>query len=163
MKIQWEVTSLGSVLKIEGNEMGYFTKPNSRNPTRALFQIGTHTYTLERRGFWKTGITIHDENGNEIIHGKLRNWWSNSMVFTYLDETYSISIYNDPTVTWKISKVGKSVLEYSIAVTSKGNGIKIKQHEEVPVVFHGILWYGIHAVLQEQTGLDEGAVIVVLV
>ncbi|MFM2231042.1 MAG: hypothetical protein RL607_2300 [Bacteroidota bacterium] len=163
MKIQWELTTSGNKLVMSGQEVGYFQIPDPRKPLTATFQIGTQIFTITRPGFWKTRVCIYDENGHEIMHLKPKNWWFNSMVFTYLQETYVIRLKNSPLVTWIIENNGISILEYGLAVTSKGNGLKIKCDDDVPVLFHGLLWYFMHTVLQEQNGFDDGSLIVVLV
>lgn len=163
MFMQWKKRQEAYELHLDTQVVATFQIPNPREPLTAILTIGMEQFTLSRPGFWKTHIVVHNEAQKEILRLQPQKWYSSSLVFNYYNQSFRIRSKNNPLLTWSIENEQKTVLEYGLTFSPKGNHLQIKVEEEVPLLFHGLLWYLMHTILLEQNGIDDASLVVLLV
>ncbi len=110
------------------------------------------TFKINRSGFWKSNIEITDTSNVLAASVKPAKWYSGHYIMQYNGQEYKLIVRNNPLAEWAIQQNDKDICAYGLDTKNGAVTVRITEAENVPVLFHFILWYLFWPIAVENTG-----------
>lgn len=138
----------------ESAAMGSLTLQLYSASGKAVATLGTDTYEIATSGFWKSTLIIKDSSQNEILKVRPAKWYGTRYDVLHENKRYRLEIQNNPLASWMLLDQNEVICSYGLETADGKVAIKISGSENVPLLFHHLLWYLFLPIATEQTGDD---------
>lgn len=160
---QWKKTQEGVYeFLVDDQQTGVMHIAQATLERKAVVQIRDHTFTIKRTGFWKSSISITDQQDISVATIHPTKWYANSYTMDYNGKKYILSIRNNPLAEWVITEEGNEITSYGLETVSGKIAVKITSPKETDYVFDALLWYLFLPIAQENCGDDFTFVMLLL-
>ncbi|HVZ26356.1 MAG TPA: hypothetical protein VG842_09890 [Sediminibacterium sp.] len=137
---------------IKGEKTGEMELNFSNLQSAAVFRMNGENYEIKRSGFWRTIIEVRDHK--EILRLKMEpeKWYANSYTGLWGESAIKLFARNNPLAEYVISNTHQDILSYGLDTEKNKLFIRITAGEDVPALFHALLWYLFVPVANENFG-----------
>lgn len=152
---QWKKTQEGVyAFLVNEQQIGTMDITQSTMERIAFVTLQDLTFTLKRTGFWKSSISITDQNETAIAAIYPTKWYANSYTLEYNNKKYTVSVRNNPLAEWVISEGEHRLLAYGLETVDGKIAVKITSPEATDHFFDALLWYLFLPIATENSGDD---------
>jgi hypothetical protein len=150
----WQQTGQGQYVFLQNGQVAASMEIALGTMSRqAKVQIGGARFTIERVGFWKTGIEISDQASKVIGICAAEKWYANAMTLDFRGKTYRQVVRNNPLAEYAILEDNAELLAYGLK-TDAGKAI-LGIHDSLgnaDILLHCLLWYQFLPIAMENSG-----------
>jgi hypothetical protein len=156
MEKTWHKTGEGSyTLLVDGQEMGQLAMKANGSSGKAVGKLSGREFTIQRTGFWKTGLEIAATTGPLIARTYQEKWYAKAAVLDYQNKKYQLVMRNNPLAEWAILDQKKVVLAYGLTADNGRVAARITTSDhQTDYLLDFILWYLFVPLASEDGGDD---------
>lgn len=150
---QWIKTQNG-VYEFRVNEqpIGTMNIAQATLERKAIVQLQNQSFTIKRTGFWKSSISITDQQEVAVAEIYPTKWYANSYTMDYNGKKYALSARNNPLAEWVISEGEIELIAYGLQAMDGKTFVKITGSETNDYLFDALLWYLFLPIAMENGG-----------
>ena len=139
---QWKKTQKGVYeLFVNDQQIGTMHIAQASMERKAIVQLQDQIFTIKRTGFWKSSISITDQQEASVAAIYPTKWYAKSYTMDYNEKKYSLSARNNPLAEWVINDNETELIAYGLETNEGEIAVKITSFETTDYLFDALLWY----------------------
>ncbi|MDH4473352.1 MAG: hypothetical protein QE487_12160 [Fluviicola sp.] len=152
---QWKKTQEGVYeFLVNDQQIGVMNIAQAKMERKAVVQMQAQSFTIKRAGFWKSSISITDQQDLSVAEIYPTKWYSKSYTMDYNGKKHRISARNNPLAEWVIKEDDVELMAYGLETVDGKIAVKITSSETTDHFFDALLWYLFLPIAAENSGDD---------